>query len=67
MRGSRRGTEVPRPLENHKAQCRAIHRPVSKTPFKWPFRWRAEDGPLSMVYGLSHLSSTKKMSELGPL
>ena len=44
------------------------HWPASKTPFKWRFRWWADDGQLLVVFvSYLPLSTQKKMSELDPL
>ena len=42
------------------------HRPANETPFKWRFHWRADDGPLIMVFESSLPSSTKKTVKIGP-
>ena len=54
-------------LPNHHSML-SHHRHASETP-KMAFRWRADDGPLIVVFGSSFLSSTEKktLSKLDPL
>ena len=36
------------------------HGPISETPFKMPFHWRADDGLFIGIFGFSIPSSSKK-------
>ena len=40
------------------------HRHASETPIKMAFRWRANDGPLMLVFGSYLPSSTKKKKKI---
>ena len=59
----------PDPLKNHEATEPAFSvGPLSARQRKMAFRWRADDGPLIVVFESSHPSSTnKKTSKLDPL
>ena len=52
------------PLKNHKLCSQhsmlGHHRHTRETPFKWHlFRWRADDGPILVIFGSTHLLKKK--------
>ena len=66
----------PDPLKNHKATKPAFHsmlahhRAANKTPLKWRFVGRVDDGPFLVVSGSPHLKkpkTNKTFSKLNPL